>query len=296
MIQLSEDISISDILKNIRLSKKYIGSKKIKFDNIASFKNNNTKSLVFLTKEIFNTKLKKKFSSIKSKIIITDFEEKKLYRKNLIITKNSRHYLNKVIQYLNNQSLIKENIYKNSSSYFSKNIQIGKNVKIGQNVKIYPNVYLDNCVIGNNVIIGPNTSIGYKGLVRYKYKNLKLNLISIGKVVIKENVEIGSNCIIARGTIENTLINKDVIIGNNTNIGHNTNIDIQTEISSGCKIGGGVIIKKNCFLGLGCKINPNTVIEKNNFIGVGSVVTKSTTKNSKLFGSPAKRISFLKKK
>jgi UDP-3-O-[3-hydroxymyristoyl] glucosamine N-acyltransferase len=295
IIKLSRELFVSDILREINLSAQYIGSKKIKFNNISSYKNSNSQSLIFLTKKIFEKELNNNLSKVKSKIIILNFLEKKIRNKNLIVTKYPHHYISKIIQYLNSVSLIKENNFMSNSNYVSRNIQVGKNVKIGKNVNIYPNVYLDNCVIGDNVTIGPNTSIGYKGLVRYKYKNMNLNFTSAGKVIIKNNVEIGANCIIARGTIEHTIINNDIIIANNINIGHNCKINTLSEISSGSKIGGGVVIKKNCFLALGCKINPNIVVEENNFVGAGSVVTKNTLKNSKLFGSPAKRIASLKK-
>ena len=124
IIKLSKELSLYDILRKITLSKKYFGSKKIKFDNISSYKNSNSRSLTFLTKKIFDEELKKNLSKIKSKIIILNFLERKYRNKNLIITKYPHHYINKIIQYLNSETLIKQNNFQSNLNYKSRNIQI----------------------------------------------------------------------------------------------------------------------------------------------------------------------------
>jgi len=65
----------------------------------------------------------------------------------------------------------------------------------------------------------------------------------MGKVIIHNNVSIGSNCSIDRGTIDDTIINKGVIIDNlvhiahNVTIGENTAIAAKVGIAGSCKIG-----------------------------------------------------------
>jgi UDP-3-O-[3-hydroxymyristoyl] glucosamine N-acyltransferase len=294
IIQLSKKIPLVKIINSIQLFSKYYGSKKVYIDSISSINYCNKNSLIFLTKEVFHKKFDNDFSKIVSKNLILDFESTKPKNKNLIFVKNCRIYFNRVLKLIKKEFMIKNFKKINKTLKLDKSIYLGKNVILGKNVKIFPNVYLENCVLGDNIVIGPNTSIGYRGLVTFKKNKQNITFESVGKVIIKNNIEIGSNCIIARGTIENTIIFENSKLGNNISIGHNCKIGKSTEISSGCKIGGGVQIKPNCFIGLGSRIKSNVIVEKNNFIGLGSVVVNNTFKNSKMFGVPARKIQSIK--
>ncbi|HIE46032.1 MAG TPA: UDP-3-O-(3-hydroxymyristoyl)glucosamine N-acyltransferase, partial [Flavobacteriaceae bacterium] len=85
------------------------------------------------------------------------------------------------------------------------NAFIGNNVVIGENCIIHPNVIIyDNCVIGNNVTIHAGSILGADA---FYYKNRSTGfdkLISCGRVVIEDNVDIGALCTIDKGVTGDT--------------------------------------------------------------------------------------------
>ena len=84
---------------------------------------------------------------------------------------------------------------------------IGNNVKIGKNCLIFPNVVIgDRTIIGDNVIIQSGTVLGGDAFYYRKLEGNFDRLISVGNVIIENNVEIGNNCTIDRGVTYSTII------------------------------------------------------------------------------------------
>ncbi len=148
-----------------------------------------------------------------------------------------------------------------STSSIGANVFIGGGSVIGENTKIFPNAYIgsnvivgDNCIIhanvsvldytkiGNGVIVHPGTVIGSDGysyvtedesnLEKAKKGNFNFNLgrqiqhkiQSIGNVVIEDDVEIGVNTAVDRGTIGSTVIGAGTKVDNLVQIAHNCRI------------------------------------------------------------------------
>ncbi len=88
-------------------------------------------------------------------------------------------------------------------------VYLGNNVTIGKNCVIHPNVVIyDDCHIGNNVIIHANTVIGADGFYYKKRATMFDKMISCGRVIIEDDVEIGSVCAIDKGVSGDTIIFK----------------------------------------------------------------------------------------
>ncbi|MBP9791897.1 MAG: UDP-3-O-(3-hydroxymyristoyl)glucosamine N-acyltransferase [Rickettsiales bacterium] len=145
-------------------------------------------------------------------------------------------------------SFISKSVVLGKDCRIMDNSYIGKNVRIGDNVIIYPNVFIgDNvvigngsvihdsvslryCLIGERAIIHPGVRIGQDGFGYAVDKGQYIKVPQIGSVIIGNDVEIGANSTIDRGTIEDTIIGDMTKIDNLVQIGHN------------------VIIGKNCFV------------------------------------------------
>lgn len=149
---------------------------------------------------------------------------------------------------------VSENAFVSNNAVLGKrcavmdNSYIGKNVKIGDDVIIYPNVFIgDNvsignssiiydsvslkyCAIGDRVIIHSGVRIGQDGFGYAVDKGEYIKVPQIGSVIIGNDVEIGANSTIDRGTIEDTIIGDSTKIDNLVQIGHN------------------VVIGRNCFI------------------------------------------------
>ena len=121
---------------------------------------------------------------------------------------------------------------------------IGNDVTIGNNCMIFPNVVIgDRTVIGNNCIIQAGTVLG--GDAFYYNKNAEgyRKMLSVGNVIIENNVEIGNLCTIDRGVTDSTIIGAGSILDNQIQIGHDTVIGKKVLIASQTGIAGCCIIE-----------------------------------------------------
>tara|TARA_X000000950_G_C13921450_1_gene663728 strand:- start:11448 stop:12338 length:891 start_codon:yes stop_codon:yes gene_type:complete len=292
ILRLNKKIVAKKFFKENKLKLFSFLNSNLYFDNISSQKFPSRNSLIFIEKKNFDIKNKKE-NIFKSCLIVTnDLLLKKKYKKNIIFSKTPRQLFLRILKILKKKNFFK---YKNNfnEKYKKSGVFILENVSIGKNCKIGKNVYLSNCEIGNNVSIGPNTTIGYEGVTIYKKNKKNYKFPNFGKVIIEDNVSIGSNCSVMRGTLNNTILFKNVIMSNLINIGHSVHIGNSSVISSGVQIIGGAQIGSNCLVGSRSAINANIKIGNNSYIGLGSVVTKNVDKNCKVFGNPAKKISKL---
>jgi UDP-3-O-[3-hydroxymyristoyl] glucosamine N-acyltransferase len=106
------------------------------------------------------------------------------------------------------------------------NVFVGNNVRIGKNCILYPGVtILSDTIIGDEVIIQANTVIGGDAF----YYNTKKNrtdwykkMLSCGRVILEDKVEIGCSCTIDRGVSGDTKIGMGTKIDNMVHIGHDT--------------------------------------------------------------------------
>ncbi|WP_369049052.1 UDP-3-O-(3-hydroxymyristoyl)glucosamine N-acyltransferase [Tenacibaculum sp. UWU-22] len=185
----------------------------------------------------------------------------------------------------------KENISKSAvigeNTIIQPNVFIGDNVSIGKNCLIHPNVTIyNNSVIGNNVTIHANTVIGADA---FYYKNRPQGfdkLLSCGRVVIKDNVDIGASCTIDKGVTGDTIIKEGTKIDNQVHVGHDTKIGKKCLIASQTGIAGCVIIEDEVTLwGQVGTASGITIGEKAIVLGQTGV-TKSIAGGKTYFGTP----------
>jgi len=182
---------------------------------------------------------------------------------------------------------IGKNVYVGAFSY------IGDEVTIGDNTIIHSHVSISGkTLIGRNVTIKPSTMIGYDGF-GFEKNNEEVweKFPHSGSVIIEDDVSIGSNTCIDRGTLEQTKIGKGTKIDNLVHIAHNAHIGKNCYIVADSVVGGSCHIGDNVFLSIGTIIRNQNNVGDNSLIGIGSVVTKDIPKNSVAFGIPAKIIS-----
>ena len=85
---------------------------------------------------------------------------------------------------------------------------------------IFPNVVIgDRTVIGNNCIIQSGTVLGEMPLLQQNAEGYR-KMLSVGNVIIENNVEIGNLCTIDRGVTDSTIIGAGSILDNQIQIGH----------------------------------------------------------------------------
>lgn len=145
--------------------------------------------------------------------------------------------------YLGAFSYISENVEVGDGSQVYPHVYLGKNVKIGKNCIVYSGVRVYNdCVIGDNCIIHSNTVIGSDGFGFQPTKDGFQKIPQLGNVVLENQVEVGSNCTIDRGTIGSTVIGKGTKIDNLIQIAHNVKIGQNNVIAAQAGIAGSAVI------------------------------------------------------
>ena len=162
-----------------------------------------------------------------------------------------------------------------------------KNTLIGDNVNIVNNVIISNSIIEKNVNICDGAVIGKKGF-GFKFIHSKvIRIPHVGKVIIKENAEIGSNCNIDRGSVSDTVIGKFTFLDNQIHVAHNVKIGDYCMIAAQVGISGSTIIGNNVSIGGQAGISGHLKIGNNVKIGGKSGVIKNIPDNTKVMGYPA---------
>tara|TARA_B100000963_G_scaffold361130_1_gene395028 strand:+ start:1403 stop:2371 length:969 start_codon:yes stop_codon:yes gene_type:complete len=201
------------------------------------------------------------------------------------------------------KSLTKKNVYIDETVNIGKHFSIGfnsvlkKNIKIGNNVIIGSNCSISNAIIGDNVIINDGTVIGKIG---YGFKLIKKKLTFIphlGCVKIDDNVYIGSNCTIDRGSVSNTSIGESTMIDNLVHIAHNVKIGSFCFIAGQVGIAGSSVIGDNCMIGGQAGVSGHLKIGRNVNIGGHSGILNDLKDGSKVIGFPSMTVkNFLKRR
>ncbi|MCC6276560.1 MAG: UDP-3-O-(3-hydroxymyristoyl)glucosamine N-acyltransferase [Oligoflexia bacterium] len=99
---------------------------------------------------------------------------------------------------------------------------VGQHVKIGDNCLIHAGArVLDYCVVGHRVILHPGACVGGDGFGFIPHEGAQLKIPQVGKVILGDDVEVGCNSTIDRGTVGDTIVGEGTKIDNLVQIGHN---------------------------------------------------------------------------
>jgi UDP-3-O-[3-hydroxymyristoyl] glucosamine N-acyltransferase len=167
---------------------------------------------------------------------------------------------------------------------------VGNQVTIGANCIIYPNVViLDHCVIGNDVIIQSNTVIGSDAFYYNKKTTRNVHykkMLSCGRVVLEDSVEIGAGCTIDRGVSSDTVIGAGTKIDNLVHIGHDTVVGKNCLFAAQVGIAGATTIEDNVILWGQVGVSKTLTIGKGAEVYAQSGVPATLEGGKKYFGSP----------
>ena len=126
---------------------------------------------------------------------------------------------------------------------------VGPGAKVGRDCILYPNVTIyDGCVLGDRVIVHAGTVIGVDGFGYATHKGVHHKIPQVAGVIIEDDVEIGANCTIARGALEDTRIGAGtkmdglVMVGHGATLGRGCIVVAQVAIAGSVRIGNYVVI------------------------------------------------------
>ena len=211
--------------------------------------------------------------------------------KALLISDDPFRDFNKLTNHFNpfiaSKSSISDSAIIGNGTIIQPNVFIGNNVVVGENSIIHPNVTIyDNTVIGNNVTIHANTVLGADA---FYYKNRPTGfdkLVSGGRVVIENSVDLGASCTIDKGVTGDTTIKEGTKIDNQVHVGHDTVIGKKCLIASQTGIAGCVVIEDEVTIWGQVGTNSGITIGKGAVILGQTGVTKSVEGGKTYFGTP----------
>ncbi len=165
---------------------------------------------------------------------------------------------------------------------------IADGVEIGADCIIYPNVVIyPGTKIGDRVIVHAGTVLGSDALYYKRYPTHYEKMITGGRLVIEDDVEIGALCNIDRGVSGDTRIGRGTKIDSHVHIAHGVVIGEQCLIVAHTAIGGKSIIGDRVTLLGQVGVAKGTIIEDNVTVLSQSGVHGRLQRGKTYFGSPA---------
>lgn len=175
-----------------------------------------------------------------------------------------------------------------ATAYVQPGVFLGRNVSIGANAIVM------HATIGDNVTIYPGAVIGSEGFgFAHTNRGADGELIRFphyGNVIIEDDVEIGANAVIDRGTLGSTIIRKGVKIDNLVHVAHNADIGEHTALVAHSMIAGSVTIGAGSWIAPHVAIRDRQTIGKNVLAGLGAVIVTDVDDDQTVVGLPAKPI------
>ena len=156
---------------------------------------------------------------------------------------------------------------------------VGAGVEIGEGSQLVARVtVLAKAHIGRHTTLHPGVVIGSDGFGQAEVEGHWEKVPQLGSVVIGDDVEIGANTTVDRGSIENTVIEQGVKIDNQVQVAHNVFIGAQTAIAACVGISGSTQIGRHCTLAGGVGIVGHLQITDHVHITGMSMVTRSISR------------------
>jgi len=185
------------------------------------------------------------------------------------------------------------------TSYLYPGVFIGNHVQVGERCMIHPNVtIMDHCIIGDDVVIQAGTVIGSDAFYYNTNKNRASwykRMLSCGRVVIKDDVEIGAGCTIDRGVSGDTVIGSGsrldnmIHVGHDTVLGKNCLLAAQVGIAGAVEIGNGVILWGQVGVSKTLSMGDNVIVLAQSGVG------QSLETGKVYFGTPADEATIKKR-
>lgn len=174
-----------------------------------------------------------------------------------------------------------------NNCFIGANSYIGNNVKLGNNCTIGQNVTITHSLIGDNAHIMTGARIGQDGFGFAFEQGKHFKVPQLGRVIIGNNVDIGSNSCIDRGSINDTIIGDGTIIDNLVQIAHNVKIGKHCVIVSQVGISGSTKLADYVVLGGQVGVAGHLEIGTAAQVAAQSGIAKNIDAKQVVGGSPA---------
>jgi UDP-3-O-[3-hydroxymyristoyl] glucosamine N-acyltransferase len=188
-------------------------------------------------------------------------------------------------------SVIEAGVIIGDDSNIGSHTVIDQKTSIGKNCKIFSNIHIYHGTnIGDNAIIHSGTVIGSDGFGFVTDQDINHKIPQNGYVIIGNDVEIGANCAIDRGTIGDTIIEDQCKLDNHVHLAHNVRLGKGCLLTAAVTIAGSVVVGEFCIFAGHVGVAPHVKIGARSVLAAKTGVSKSLTGGKVYAGMPAREI------
>jgi len=174
-------------------------------------------------------------------------------------------------------------------------VSIGRSVTLGADCRIGAHASLSHSLLGSRVYIYPGARIGQEGFSFAATKSGFLSIPQLGRVIIEDDVEVGANSTIDRGSTQDTVIGAGSRLDNLVQIGHNVRLGRCCVIVAQVGIAGSTVLEDFVQVGGQAAMAGHLHIGEGAQIGAQAGVINDVAAGAILLGSPAQpRTEFLR--
>ena len=153
---------------------------------------------------------------------------------------------------------------------------VGHGAQIGERTRLHAGArVMADCRVGARCILHGGSVIGADGFGFAPFEGRWVKIPQTGRATIGDDVEIGANTTIDRGTMGDTVVEEGSKLDNQIQIGHNCRIGAHTVIAGCVGIAGSTTIGKGCQLGGAAMILGHLQIADGCVISSGTLVSRS---------------------
>jgi len=166
-------------------------------------------------------------------------------------------------------------------------VSIAEGVAIGADCRIGAHASISHALLGARVYIYPGARIGQEGFSFATTKTGFLSIPQLGRVIVGDDVEVGANSTIDRGSTRDTVIGAGTRIDNLVQIGHNVQLGRCCVIVAQVGIAGSTVLEDFVQMGGQSALAGHLHIGRGSQIGAQAGVIADAPEGSILLGSPA---------
>jgi UDP-3-O-[3-hydroxymyristoyl] glucosamine N-acyltransferase len=177
---------------------------------------------------------------------------------------------------IDERAVVQEDAVVEAGAWIGPGCVLGPRSQVGAGTRLHAGVHLAaGCRIGRRGIVHAGVVIGADGFGFAPFQGRWVKIPQTGIVQVGDDVEIGANTTIDRGSVGDTIIGDGVKIDNLVQIAHNCQIGAHTAIAACAGIAGSAVIGRGCQIGGAAMINGHLSVVDGTVIGPGTFVSRS---------------------
>jgi UDP-3-O-[3-hydroxymyristoyl] glucosamine N-acyltransferase len=268
-----------------RLGGRVIGDPQTRVEQVAAPEHAGARHIAFFT----SMRYREQLAATRAAAVVLAPQHEALTELPRIVTERPYPYFARLSQLFN--PLVGQPPGIHASAVLGSNLKLGDRVSIGAGCVIgdgstigddsclYPRVVLyAGCSIGSRAIVHSGAVIGADGFGIAEEAGRWIKIPQIGGVRIGDDVEIGANCTIDRGALQDTVIEEGVKLDNQIQVGHNVRIGAHTATAGCVGIAGSAVIGAHCTIGGAAMIHGHIQIVDRVHVSAGTLISRSILK------------------